>query len=764
MPTNLKELAQHLMDELDWFGKQCSGQNPRNPEAGADWTISQHKAVLDVSFAREGMAAEPFIGYARVKNGPDEITFLFRRGYTPDWEPKRPEDTMYANYLSNVGPLVEMDPDETISIETVRLERIVQTYTVLATNKFSISRDGARYDAVKNRILISGNPPANIKSLAEYLKAITAGASTETLVTAKRGRNIIEHFALRDQPILDSVQGDVFRQPFSSQIILSGAPGTGKTTTLIKRIARNQRRDLLPEAERAKFENREDLFGPNNWALFLPSDLLKGYVQEAFAKQGIPASSERVRVWSSERIRIARDILGFAKIGSSGLFAPNSTETKISNTDCVKLFEEFEEFWPGHATKAIQATLDETPLNIGSRYSKELSAISAHLAEGKAMAAIGEIRRLRQELQEGRKQSQEDRERARKPNQQQRQPPPRIDEFFLSDDVRRATDRLDAASKNVLAAIPPAFAAFISTRRSQDKTLLAPHEFDVLIRTMLEAARHLLRVDAGIEDSILARIRNSFIPQVLIDEVADFSSNQIAALVALANPQTDSVTLCGDIMQRVTEHGITDWEECKKIVPTARHFKIELAYRQSPQLLKIASKILSDINSKEVALKSAYGAGDFPPALLKVTPNEDSVYKWITDRIVNIYEIHEGRLPAIAVLVPTENDVERVARGLARHLNPQSLEVQACRYGEVLGSESRVRVFNVQHIKGLEFEAVFFIDFDAIEKHYGALALNYLYVGLTRAATFLAITCASEPRVLSGVSGLFSRDDSTWKH
>ena len=763
MSIDLKTLARHLMEELEWFGKNCLGQKSGNTEPGVDWTVAQHQAVLNVQYAKESMATEPFIGYARVKNGDDEITFLFRRGYTPDWFPKS-ENTMYADYLSNVGPLVELDPGETRSIETVRLERIVQTYTVLATNKFSIKRAGAQFDAIKNRILITRIPPANIESLAEYLKALTSGTSVAALVTEKRGRNVIERFALRDQPILDAIQGDVFRQPFASQIILSGAAGTGKTTTLIKRIARNQRRELLPEDERAKFKDRDNLFGANNWALFLPSDLLKGYVQEAFAKQGIAASSERVRVWSSERKRIARDILRFAKIGSSGVFELNPIDAKVSNADCIKYFQDFELFWPERAAKAIKVALDESPLNITSHYSTELATIAGYLEAGKATEAVSDIRRLRQDLQDGRKQAQEEkeRERARDKQGQQRQSRSSVDEFFLGEDVRRAIDRLDASSKTVLASIPPAFAAFISDRQSAAKSSLAPHETDVLIRTMLEAARRLHRIDATIEDPILNRIREAFIPQILIDEVADFSSNQIAALVALANPQTDSVTLCGDIMQRVTEHGIADWDECKMIIPRAKHFQIELAYRQSPQLLAIASKILTDLNKEAKPLQSAYGAGDFPSALLKVNSETDSVYGWITDRIVNIYETHDGKLPAIAVLVPTEEDVERVARGLEKHLTPQSLEVQACRNGEVLGNEARVRVFNVQHIKGLEFEAVFFIDFDVIEKHYGKLSMNYLYVGLTRAATFLAVTCGKEAQVLSGVSNLFSRDDSAW--
>jgi len=48
--------------------------------------------------------------------------------------------------------------------------------------------------------------------------------------------------------------------------------------------------------------------------------------------------------------------------------------------------------------------------------------------------------------------------------------------------------------------------------------------------------------------------------------------------------------------------------------------------------------------------------------------------------------------------------------------------------------------FNIRHIKGLEFEAVFFVDMDQTISKYPALFSKYLYVGATRAATYLGMT------------------------
>jgi DNA helicase IV len=69
------------------------------------------------------------------------------------------------------------------------------------------------------------------------------------------------------------------------------------------------------------------------------------------------------------------------------------------------------------------------------------------------------------------------------------------------------------------------------------------------------------------------------------------------------------------------------------------------------------------------------------------------------------------------------------------------IRVVACPNGQVMGQESDVRVFDVQHIKGLEFEAVFFVGVDRLVHNHPKLFDKYLYVGTTRAATYLGITC-----------------------
>ena len=118
----------------------------------------------------------------------------------------------------------------------------------------------------------------------------------------------------------------------------------------------------------------------------------------------------------------------------------------------------------------------------------------------------------------------------------------------------------------------------------------------------------------------------------------------------------------------------------------------------------------------------------------------DAVAGWLADRIGEI-ERMVRQMPSIAVLVAAENHVKPMAEALTKQLESISLRAIACADGQSLGDETDVRVFDIQHIKGLEFEAVFFVGVDELALVKPELFERYLYVGATRAATYLGVVC-----------------------
>lgn len=109
----------------------------------------------------------------------------------------------------------------------------------------------------------------------------------------------------------------------------------------------------------------------------------------------------------------------------------------------------------------------------------------------------------------------------------------------------------------------------------------------------------------------------------------------------------------------------------------------------------------------------------------------------------------------------SEEEIRPIATALGDVLMEQNIRVIPCPDGQVRGQDSAVRVLNVHHIKGLEFEAVFFIGVDRLAERLPSLFDKYLYVGATRAATYLGITCEGQlPAIMSRLENLF---EQSWK-
>lgn len=125
------------------------------------------------------------------------------------------------------------------------------------------------------------------------------------------------------------------------------------------------------------------------------------------------------------------------------------------------------------------------------------------------------------------------------------------------------------------------------------------------------------------------------------------------------------------------------------------------------------------------------------------------------DRITEV-EQEVDVLPSIAILVNHGNEVKPLADALTEELEDFNNRAVACSDGQSLGEGNDVRVFDVQHIKCLEFEAVFFVGEYLLAKNIPELFDKYLYVVATRAATFFGIICHNTaPKLINNLRSSF---------
>ncbi len=343
---------------------------------------------------------------------------------------------------------------------------------------------------------------------------------------------------------------------------------------------------------------------------------------------------------------------------------------------------------------------------------------------------------------------------------------------------------------NLIAEIPPLYKAF-RKKALKDKTLpfnmsllkqivekendrnkrIHPQEQAFLIyfiNSMIKRSHNVSKVKtSAINHPYFEAYREMCKPVIGIDEATDFHLIDLLCMHSLGDVEISSVTYSGDLMQRLTSSGIRDWNELKSFIPKFEVKELALSYRQSPTLLEIAQHLYQTATSHEAEYISYMDRDDKEPKpLLYINEDESESIEWMAKRIIEIYKAYGNTIPSIAVFLPDEKQLQSFARDLGDidELADVDIKVMACNNGQVLGDDNTVRVFSLDHIKGLEFEAVFFHNIDDVVHNSGTdLMFKNLYVGLSRASFYLGITCKEELEEISTLPSINKQKNANWK-
>jgi hypothetical protein len=762
------------------------------------------------------------------------------------------------SYLAPLGRLASLPAGSEESIPTAQGPL---NYYVLEHAELHPAVFGDEWDSLNSVVHFEKSKPVTVRSLRALLGAERVGeeviSQLDRLLAEERDskniiegtkRNIIRNMGLRDQPILDRYQDEIFRLPVNSKLMIMGPPGSGKTTTLIRRLRQKLNYAGLDDDGRQVPQRQADSRPADSWIMFTPTELLKQYLKEAFARENVPASDQRVRTWSDYRRELARNRLGILRDSTgSGSFVLReplddlARETISRQTEWFADFQSWQRsfFWDDLRTTAhsLSDNPDRAAAGVGARLARIVagSAGAGHASSMLALLAMtGDIQAL-----VAKEKDNTDRRIRMALNLQVNRNRDLLDELSryvetLSDFLEE-TDELDAEEDEEqhqpAAGREAAMAAYMMAVRSQSRAEaskrnlgrnsraakivewlgertpsreerleigaslqlqaegrrflgpvrryvhgvagryrrfrrlrqsesiwykpnsfsaaeIGPLELDMILLAELQCARELIsenRIAQALDDAafaVLKLLQDEYKAQVLADEATDFSPIELACMYALTTPGSESFFACGDFNQRITEWGTRSDAELTWACPRIETRSMLVSYRHSSQLFQLAKDIvrLCDGTETSAELPPDRDNNGVRPVLSKNLTDVGGIGAWIAARIKEIEQFTRP-LPTVAVLVNSEDEVTPIARALNDALASQNIQAVACTNGRFVGQQNDVRVFDIQHIKGLEFEAVFFVGVDHLAEKSPDLFDKYLYVGATRAATYLGWTC-----------------------
>ncbi|MFO0644617.1 MAG: ATP-dependent helicase [Polyangiales bacterium] len=853
-------------------------------DAEPSWYTNQALALKTEAYesARQ-MKAEPFIARICVENESSgwQSVYYFSRGGRGVLDIGGVPDGVLLGYRGG-APLARLASFEAGDTAEIATPGGVRTFKILERLRLTPRLEEGRWDGRDNVFESENEDPARLSSLREFLRRIDRTQDVDNLVREieavarreeerrnERRRRVIATVALRDQAILDKYQDEIFRLPLNRRLALTGPPGTGKTTTLIKRIAQKSRFEEWSDEERSLVSDAATI--PSGWALFTPTPALKVYLKEAFGREGVAASDERVRTWSDERRRLARNVLGILRSGQRSGFRQDDASPLLADPTSkglIRLFEAFQDWFrrdaearcvetlkvmssdPDQNVQALArrvirrlesatpefdrlfdlAELREDIAVVSKKVEQDVSdARSEHVrrildADGKMLERIAASLRSALERDEEDEEDEQD-ERAEpvaaldlKDERLARDVALRALRRAVDDAARTAFDArlvlkggrsktvldeiasripdakallplgqslatlrqlrfLAEPHRNLIERVPSAYQRFrrVSLRergawfdpnaqRQIDQKRLEPAEVDLLIVMMLRNARgflarangRLLRDTASTNVALLDAVRREYVAQVLVDEATDFSPLELASMCELAHPAFRSFFVSGDYQQRITACGVQDERDVDWVVDDFEKRDIKIGYRQSRRLAELAD-VLARIRGAPCSVSERPRAAEdvnIAPLLAEHCA-QDELAGWLCERIVEI-ERALGFVPPIAIFVDEPARMNALVDSLRPLLADHSHNIVACPDGTLKGTDDDIRVFDVQHVKGFEFEAVFFVGVDKLAARLPDLFDRHLFVGLTRAATYLGVTCdATLPPLLEPARSCF---------
>ena len=234
---------------------------------------------------------------------------------------------------------------------------------------------------------------------------------------------------------------------------------------------------------------------------------------------------------------------------------------------------------------------------------------------------------------------------------------------------------------------------------------------------------------------------------LMLDEAQDFGPLEFQILVSLTPEKHPSVTLAGDMDQRIMlGRKLETWEESLSYLTLPDGSKpdvtalspLQIGYRSTDEIMKAAKKVIGEHSVNTTWHSTRQGA----PVNVFRFQESGAMVAFLADTLEDLC-VREP-LASIAVLTRTNEVALKLYEGLQRTDLANMRIIRNQEFSFTPG----IDVTDISQTKGLEFDTVIIADADASSYGPDMLSRQLLYVGLTRAAHQLWLLHCGNPSKL----------------
>jgi hypothetical protein len=229
---------------------------------------------------------------------------------------------------------------------------------------------------------------------------------------------------------------------------------------------------------------------------------------------------------------------------------------------------------------------------------------------------------------------------------------------------------------------------------------------------------------------------------VMVDEAQQYDPLVLRLFCRLSRPPFGSVTLVGDLRQRLREDGgVVVWDDLGVAIPEERRARLLVNYRWAEATFRALHRLANVLELTDVELNAPlrWPSGPGLPAEYHILADTDEELESVVDRVNTLRSRPGAERWSIAVLLPDE--YASLHKMLIELLDSVAINASWTVGANVRAGKEGITLTNAESVVGLEFDAVFIVGAQhLLPSQASEVQRQRFWVMATRTRQFLRVT------------------------